>query len=103
MPCTQLSPCNFRKHINRDNEKQALFDDELIICFCLNHISRTIYHSRTDWLQYRINLVTRVLVDLQQKKNLALNDQLDPQVVLVFIDLTQYAKFCLLYVVFIYL
>ena len=32
------------------------------------HISSTIYHARTDWLQYHINLFTRVPVDFQQEK-----------------------------------
>ena len=67
--------------------------------FCQRHISRTSYHARTDWLQYRINLFTRVLVDLQQKKNIALNDWLDPQNILVFSALTRYAKWCLFCVV----
>ena len=36
--------------------------------FCQHHSSRTSYHTRNDWLQYQINLVTRVPVDFQQKQ-----------------------------------
>ena len=38
------------------------------LVFCQLHSSRTSYHASTDWLQYRINLVTTVLVDFQKKK-----------------------------------
>ena len=42
--------------------------------FCQRHIPRTSYQASTDWLQYRINLVTRVPVNLQQKTNLDIDD-----------------------------
>ena len=63
------------------------------------HNLRTTYHAMTDWLQYRINIVTRTLVDFQQKTNLSLNDQLDPKLFLMFSAYTRYAKWCLFYVV----
>ena len=46
--------------------------------FCQHHSSRTIYYARTEWLQYQINLATRLPVDLQQKTNIDINDHLDP-------------------------
>ena len=36
-------------------------------------------HARTDCLQYCIELVTRVMVNLQQKPNIALNDRIEPK------------------------
>ena len=71
---------------------------QLIFCQC--HISRTSYNSKNDRLQYQINLVTKVPVNFQQKNNLALNDWLEPQTVLMLIYLTRYAKCCLLCVVY---
>ena len=68
--------------------------------FYQRHLSRTSYHARNDWLQYQINLVTIVPVNIQQETNLTLNDQIDPQIVLGFSARTQYAKFCLLCVVY---
>ena len=68
--------------------------------FYQRHISSTIFHARANWLQYQINLVTRVLVDFQQKINLTLNNWLDPQIVFVFSDCTRYATWCLFYVVY---
>ena len=56
------------------------------------HITRTSYHARTYWLQYRINLVPRVPVDFQQKTYLSLNDWIDPKIVIGFGDFTRYAK-----------
>ena len=70
---------------------------QLIFCQC--HISRTSYNSKNDRLQYRINLVTKVPVNFQQKKNLALNDCHDPQIVLVFNSCTRYSRWCLFCVV----
>ena len=69
------------------------------LVFCQRHISRTSYRNKTDWLQYRINLVTRVPVDSQQKTDISINDQLDPKIILMFSALTRYAKWCLLCVV----
>ena len=63
--------------------------------FCQNHSSRTSYHTRTDWLQLRINLVTIVPADLQKKTNLTLNNWLDPQIVLGFSARTWYVKWFL--------
>ena len=65
-----------------------------LLVFCQCHSSRTIYHARTDWLQYLISLVPSVPVYLQQKTNLALNDPLEPQIVLRFSACTRYAKWC---------
>ena len=67
--------------------------------FCKHHSSGTSYQDSTDWLQYRMNLVTIVPIYFQQKKNINLNDWLDLQNFLVFSDLTQYAKWFLLCVV----
>ena len=61
------------------------------LVLCENHRSSTIYYARADWLQYQINLVTRVPVDFQQKTNIALNNWLDPQIFLVFSALIPYA------------
>ena len=68
--------------------------------FCLRQSARTIYHDRTDWLQYWINLVTRVLVYFQQKRHIALSDWIEPQIVLGFSAHTCYVKCCLLCVVY---
>ena len=68
--------------------------------FCQRHISRTSYHAMADWWQYRINLVTRVPVNFQQKTNIALNYWLDPQIALGFSALGQYAKLCRFCVVY---
>ena len=46
------------------------------------------------------NLVTIVPVDFQQKTNLALNDCLDPPIILVFSACTWYAKCCLFCIVY---
>ena len=67
--------------------------------FCKRHHSRTSYQNRIDLLQYRINLVTRVLVDFQQKTNLVLVDQLDPQIFPGFSACTRYPKWRLFYIV----
>ena len=64
--------------------------------FCQHHSSRTSYQARNDWLQYRINLVTRIPVNFQYKTNLALNDYLDPQIILRFSACNRYAKRCLI-------
>ena len=66
--------------------------------FCQLHSSRTSHNASTDWLQYAANLVTKVLVNFQQKTNLSLKNQLDPQIVLSFSDHIQYVKFYLFYV-----
>ena len=67
--------------------------------FCQCHVSRSGYHTRTDWLQYRINLVTQVPVDFQQKTDLTLNDRLDPHIILGVSARTWVTKWCLLYAV----
>ena len=67
--------------------------------FCQFYSSRNSHHASTDWLQYPINLVTIVPVNFQQKINLALNNQLEPQCVPGFSACTQYAKGCLFYFV----
>ena len=58
--------------------------------FCQRHSSRASYQTKTGWLQYRINLVTRVPVDFQQN-NISLNDWLDPQTIIGFSARTCYA------------
>ena len=64
------------------------------LIFCQLHSSRNNYHYGTDWLEYRINLVTRVTVGLQWKK-ISFNYWFDPQIVLMFSARTRYAKWCL--------
>ena len=71
---------------------------QLVFCQC--HSSRTSYHARTDLWHYRINLFTRAPVYFQQKTNLALNYQIDPQIVLRFSAHTRYSKWCLFCVVY---
>ena len=68
--------------------------------FCQQHRSRTSYHSWTDCLEYRINLVKIVLVDFQQRKNIAINDPLEPQNVLILSAYIWYAKWEIFCVVF---
>ena len=53
----------------------------------------------TDWLQYRINLVPRAPVNFQQKTNAALNNSLDPQIILIIIAFFRYSKWYLFCVV----
>ena len=69
------------------------------LVFCQRNGSSNSYPGRADWLQYRINLVTRVPANFQQKTNIALNDRLDPKIVLVFSACNHYTKWCLLCVV----
>ena len=61
--------------------------------------STTSYHARNNWLQYRINLVTTIPTNFQQKTNLALGDQLAPQIVIRLSACARYYKWCLFYVV----
>ena len=48
------------------------FLDEVNICvviwYVIKIISRTSYHTITDWLQYHINLATISAVNFRQKK-----------------------------------
>ena len=53
------------------------------LVFWQRHSSRTSYDARTAWLQYWINLFTRVPVNFQKKTNIAFNDWLDLRIVLV--------------------
>ena len=52
--------------------------------------SRTSYHSRTDGALYQINFLALVPVKFQQKINLTLSNQIDPQISLPFSARTQY-------------
>ena len=59
------------------------------LVFFQRYRSRTSYHNRTDWVMYRINLVTWVPVELQQKTNLSLNNRIDPRIFLPLIPVCQ--------------
>ena len=60
--------------------------------FC---ISITSYHDLTDWLQYQINLDTWVQIKFGQKTNIALNSQIEPQIIPELSACTRYAKWWL--------
>ena len=57
--------------------------------------SRTIYRARKYWVLYQINLVTLVTIKFQQKTNLALKNQHDPQNNFLLSARIWYAKWCL--------
>ena len=103
MTSIQRLPHTVSKQLNRDNKKSHFSMRGLGSVFCQRHSSRICYHNRTDWLQYHINLVKIVPVDLQQKNNLSINNWLDPQTVIGFSACTRYSKWCLLCVVYYFL
>ena len=99
MTSTQHSPHIICKQPKTNNEKQTIFNDRPPSFFCQYHISSNICHARTDWLQYWINLVTRVPVNFKQKTNIYLNNWLAPQLFFVFSACTWYANWSLFCVV----
>ena len=82
MNSNQRLTCIVIKQLNRDNKKRRFLIRGQQSVFCQCHSSRTSYHDRTYWLQYRINLFTRVLVGFQHKTNISLNYRIDPQIFL---------------------
>ena len=58
MTSTQIFPRTVSQKLSEDNEKQVLFKDRSSIGLLSTPHSRTSYHARTDWVLYRINLVT---------------------------------------------
>ena len=99
MTSTQRLTHNIRDKLNENNRKQALFKDRSLIGFLSTPCSRTSYNARIYWLLYRINLVTLVPFEFQQKTNLALNNRLDPKISLTFSAPTQYDKWYLNFLV----
>ena len=99
MSSIQRLPHTVSEQLNQDNKKQALFKERSSIGFMSTPRSKTIYHDRKDWVMYQINLVTCVMFIFQHKTNLALNDWLDPQIILPCSSPTRYSKWCLYYVV----
>ena len=97
MVSTQRSNHTVRNQLNKE-EKIRFSKKGIQSVFCQRHSSRTGYHDRDDWLQYRINLVTRVPVNFQQKTSFALNNRLDSQKHFGFSACTRYVKWCLFYV-----
>ena len=92
MTSTQPLPHTVSEKLKKKKKNRRLSTTGLQPVFCQHHILRNSYHTRTDWLQYRINLVIIVTVDFQQKIDLSLNDWLDSQIVFGFSDRTWYAK-----------
>ena len=45
------------KKLKEDNEKLAFFEEMSLIGFMSMPCSRTIYHTRSDWVLYHVNLV----------------------------------------------
>ena len=86
------SPCMVSEQLNEDNNKNAIFEGMPSIGFLSTMCSRISYLARTDWDLYRINLFTWVSIKFQQKTNLALKNQLDTQIALLFGDWTWYDK-----------
>ena len=99
MNSTQHLSLTVSKKLNEDKENQELFKDRSYIGFLSTTHTRNSYHAKTNWVLYRINLVTEVLVKLQQKTNLSLNDRLDPQTALRFGAHTWYEKWYFYYLV----
>ena len=85
--------------LDKDFKNRCILKNRPRSVFYQRHSSRTSYHSRNDWLQYRINSVTWVPSELQQKINIAINYRLDAQIILVFSARTWYVKWFLYCVV----
>ena len=99
MTSTQHLLHSISEQLNRNNTIQVVSMKGHQSVFCQINIPRTSYHASNDWLQYQINLVTIVPVGFQQKNNLALNDFIDPKIILSFSARTWYEKWCLFCVV----
>ena len=99
-PHPNIFPVPLATSLKGGNKKNRPFLKRFIqSVFCQIYSSRTSYHDRTYWLQYRIKLVTWVPVEFQQKNSLTINDWLEPQIVLWLSAHTRYVKLCLYCVV----
>ena len=58
MTSTQRFPRTIHEKQNRDIKNWLFFKGGLLSLFCQSPISRTSYHDKNYWIQYRINLVT---------------------------------------------
>ena len=94
-PLPNICPVSLPRKLNEDNKKRVLFEERSSIGFLSTPRSRTSYYDSTDWVLYRINLIIWEPVEFQQKNNLALNDQFDPQIALTFGACTWYDKWYL--------
>ena len=99
MTSTQRFPSTNSEHLNKHNKKWTILMRGQQSVFYLRHSSSTSYRARTDWLQYCVNIVTRVTVDSQQKTNLVHNNFLDPKIITGFSASIRYTKRCLFCVV----
>ena len=59
------SPRTVSEQLNKNNNKQTLFKERSSIGFLSMPLSSTSYHTSTDWVLYRINLVPWVPVEFQ--------------------------------------
>ena len=98
-PLPNVIPVSLASNLTRITKKRHSSMRGQRSVVCQRHISRTSYHARTGWLQYRINLITKLSVDFQQKTNIALKYWLEPKIILGFSAFTRYAVWCLFCVV----
>ena len=89
---TQLSYCTVCEQLNKDNKKH-IFSKRFFDRFSVNNTSKVIVVTiGMSGYCTGSNLFTWVPVKLQQKKNLSINDQLYPQIVLIFSAHTRYVR-----------